>query len=411
MGHVIIYQRSLVTLLFCRSLHVQVLGTRSPDSAKQQTGVKDGHNAYTASGNARGHMLPPFMVFKGKRDLTRLVADAPGAAYCLTENGWPSADTWYCFCKFFLDHIKAMGLTKALLIVDGHDDHFSLPALQLLRDNRVTLLSLPPACTHKMQPLDALFFGLLKRLIAKFIKQRGKRATKQCWAHLIHLAHLHMSLAAQTSGKLHTLAAGFRDCGLVPWNPSIFTDADFAMSDAALSLSADAERVRKAREVTLEKVGISLDRILGEATPVVKAKLDERVRSSGFDLAQIAATDDAFVQKLLTKESQKEAEAKEKAERAEVRAGKAEERKAADAAKAAARAAKASAAAAKAAPRPKAPKPAAKSKAKAPARVQAEQGALLAVAGAKRKRREAAAEAESAPAGRKQPRAGPSRAL
>lgn len=348
------------------------------------------------------------MTFMGKRDLNRLVEGAPGAAYCLTDNGWPNANTWYCFCKFFIEHKRSMGLKKALLIVDGHDDHFSLPALQLLRDNGVVLLTLPPACTHKMQPLDVKFFGLLKRLISKFLKSRNLRAKKAMWASLIHLAHLHMELEAKTNKKLHTLAAGFRGAGIYPWNPKIFTKDDFKVSDYALSLSEDAALVKKAREVTLEKVGLSLDRILGAATPQVKAKLDEHVRASGFELAQIAATDDVYVQKLLDNEEKKASEAKAKAERAELRAKKADERRAAEHAKAAAKAerltAKAAAAAAKAAKRLKAPKAAAKPKEQQPARLLAEEGALLAVAGAKRKRREAAAEAAEVPAGRKKAR-------
>ena len=78
----------------------------------------------------------------------------PGAAYAFTENGWGSPDTYVMWCNHFVKHIQALGLTKALLLVDGHADHFYLPALEILRLANVRLLVLPPACTHILQPLD-----------------------------------------------------------------------------------------------------------------------------------------------------------------------------------------------------------------------------------------------------------------
>ena len=48
------------------------------------------------------------------------------------------------------------------LIIDGHSSHKSPEAIDVARDHRITMITLPSHTTHMLQPLDATFFKALK---------------------------------------------------------------------------------------------------------------------------------------------------------------------------------------------------------------------------------------------------------
>jgi len=50
-----------------------------------------------------------------------------------------------------------------LLLLDNHDSHLSITALDICKENGVTVLSFPPHCSHKLQPLDRSVYGPLKK--------------------------------------------------------------------------------------------------------------------------------------------------------------------------------------------------------------------------------------------------------
>ncbi|KAB0790545.1 hypothetical protein PPYR_15056, partial [Photinus pyralis] len=48
---------------------------------------------------------------------------------------------------------------RILLLLDNHETHVSLNAILYAREHGIVLLSFPPHCTHKIQPLDkAVYF-------------------------------------------------------------------------------------------------------------------------------------------------------------------------------------------------------------------------------------------------------------
>ncbi|GFR98154.1 tigger transposable element-derived protein 6-like protein [Elysia marginata] len=49
-----------------------------------------------------------------------------------------------------------------LLLLDNHVSHLYIPAIDLCKENHITLLSLPPCTSHKLQPLDRVVSGPLK---------------------------------------------------------------------------------------------------------------------------------------------------------------------------------------------------------------------------------------------------------
>jgi transposase len=58
------------------------------------------------------------------------------------------------FMKHFIKHAKPSAEHPALLILDNHQSHINLNVINFAKENHVTLLSFPPHCSHKLQPLD-----------------------------------------------------------------------------------------------------------------------------------------------------------------------------------------------------------------------------------------------------------------
>ncbi|KAI0207258.1 hypothetical protein LSAT2_008066 [Lamellibrachia satsuma] len=106
--------------------------------------------------------------------------------------------------------------------------HKSLEAVELARANGVGLISFPPHKTHRLQPLDKCFFGPLKEYYRQacdywMTSNTGKRITFYNIAALFGAAYTR----ACTIDKA---VSGFSSCGLWPFNPAVFRDADFAPS-------------------------------------------------------------------------------------------------------------------------------------------------------------------------------------
>ncbi|XP_065660151.1 uncharacterized protein LOC136084035 [Hydra vulgaris] len=65
--------------------------------------------------------------------------------------------------KHFVRYSNWSRESLALLLLDSHKSHISVRALDLAIQHGITMLSFPPHCTHKLQPLDRTVFGPFKR--------------------------------------------------------------------------------------------------------------------------------------------------------------------------------------------------------------------------------------------------------
>ena len=70
-------------------------------------------------------------------------------------------DTFRFWFKKFVENLPKTG--KVLLLFDGHGSHIDFETSRIARENGVVLMSLPPHCTHILQPLDRTVFGPLKQ--------------------------------------------------------------------------------------------------------------------------------------------------------------------------------------------------------------------------------------------------------
>ena len=100
---------------------------------------------------AAGNMLPPMIMFKGKRALKNLRIP-PGVVVELQQKGWNDASlTLVWIHKVLLRYTKRQ---HALLVWDTFTGHMTEQVAEKLRNNNVTVAVIPGGCTGKIQPFD-----------------------------------------------------------------------------------------------------------------------------------------------------------------------------------------------------------------------------------------------------------------
>lgn len=119
-----------------------------------------------------GSYVPPLVVFPRKNMSEQLKKGAPaGTIFAAHPSGWIQTNL---FTQWFEHFIKQTNPTKespVLLILDGHYSHTqNIDLIDLAKENHVTIVSLPPHCSHKLQPLDKTFMGPLKTYYSEEIR-------------------------------------------------------------------------------------------------------------------------------------------------------------------------------------------------------------------------------------------------
>ena len=183
--------------------------------------------------SATGSFVPPMFVWPRVRMKPELMDECPPGSISECHNsGWMQTNI---FTIWFQHFVKVSGATtdnKVLLILDGHATHtHNLDVINMARENGVYLLSLPPHCSHKLQPLDVAFMKPLStyytQAVETWLRQHpGRRVTVFQLASLFGKAYL-KSATAQNA------ATGLRKTGIYPLDRHIFQDQEFAPAELA----------------------------------------------------------------------------------------------------------------------------------------------------------------------------------
>jgi hypothetical protein len=179
--------------------------------------------------NALGNSLPPFFIFPRVyyKD-NMLIGAPPGSKGVAHPSGWMNADLFEDFMKHFVHHVNCSVASPVLLLLDNHESHVSFPSIQFAKDNGVVMLTFPPHCSHKLQPLDRTVYGPLKKYYNSscdswMLANPGKPMT-------IYDVAGRVGEAFPSAMTPKNIQSGFRVSGNWPFNRLIFTDEEFKSS-------------------------------------------------------------------------------------------------------------------------------------------------------------------------------------
>ena len=184
------------------------------DSSKQSTSVM---MAATASGT----LLAPYVVYKSTHLYPTWVEKGPpGTVYNRTKSGWFEQETFEdWFQKIALPYLKRLE-GKKVLIGDNLSSHLSLHVIQECENNDIQFVLLPPNATHLLQPLDVAFFAPMKKAWRKCLEE-WKLKNRGVLPKSEFPALLNKCLESIQIKASSNISAGFRACGIRPFNPDI----------------------------------------------------------------------------------------------------------------------------------------------------------------------------------------------
>ena len=70
--------------------------------------------------------------------------------------------------QHFISYMNISQQNPELLIYDNHFTHITIASITVAKESGLTLLTLPPHCSHRMQPLDVCVFAQFKRFYAHY---------------------------------------------------------------------------------------------------------------------------------------------------------------------------------------------------------------------------------------------------
>ena len=105
--------------------------------------------------NALGNYIPPMFIFPKMRYKDHFIRDGPtGCIGSGNSSGWVQEEEFVMFLKHLQRYTVATKEKKILLLFDNHSSHISIQALDYCCENGIVMLSFPPHCSHKLQPVD-----------------------------------------------------------------------------------------------------------------------------------------------------------------------------------------------------------------------------------------------------------------
>ncbi|GBP43106.1 hypothetical protein EVAR_96368_1 [Eumeta japonica] len=179
---------------------------------------------------ADGSTLPPAMVFPRKQFKSLMLNGAPVGTLGLAQpTEWMNSDLFPEVMKHFVKVTASTKENPSLLIVDNHDSHLAPAVLNIAKDNGVTLLTIPPHSSHRLQPLDVSVFGPLQTYYNAAMDSWLMRHPRKTIS-IYNIAEL-LGQAFDRAMTPSNIKSGFRKTGIFPFDRHIFTDIEFMPSE------------------------------------------------------------------------------------------------------------------------------------------------------------------------------------
>lgn len=149
-----------------------------------------------------------------------------GSLGVATKSGWINSVIFLEVLKHIQKKTSCTEENPILLLVDNHESHVSIEAVDYARKNGIVYLSFPPHTTHRLQPLDVGVFGPFKaKLKTAFNNWHINNAGKTL--NIYNIPQL-AKIAYFESFNNKNITKAFETTGIWPFNKLIFSDDDFA---------------------------------------------------------------------------------------------------------------------------------------------------------------------------------------
>jgi DDE superfamily endonuclease len=191
--------------------------------------------------------VPPVFVFPRKKARADFLIDAPEGSIALANSsGWMTSELFLKVLEHIQAHTQASVDNKILLLLDNHESHISLAAIEYCVENGIVMLSFPPHTSHRLQPLDVAVYGPFKRSYASaqndlLAEKSGKSLSVfiLIFSYILYISGSPITIydvpklakiAYAAAFTDRNILAAFEKPGIVPLNSQVFGEDDFALS-------------------------------------------------------------------------------------------------------------------------------------------------------------------------------------
>jgi hypothetical protein len=178
--------------------------------------------------NASGNSIPPVFVFPRARFHDTMLSGAPVGSLGLVNSptsGWMTGPLFLKVLEHIQKFTRCSKENKILILMDNHESHCTLDAIVYARDHGMVLVTFPPHCTHRLQPLDVSVMGPFKTKLSVaqndwLLNHPGKTITNHDLPALANTAYVN-------TFTMKNIIAGFAKPGIWPFSRNAFSDEDF----------------------------------------------------------------------------------------------------------------------------------------------------------------------------------------
>ncbi|KAJ3566294.1 hypothetical protein NP233_g7094 [Leucocoprinus birnbaumii] len=189
---------------------------------------------------ADGSTIRPLIIHKGKLVNSRWTDNnVANAFFTVSERGWTDGDIGLKWLQdvFDAETREQTQSSTRVLILNGHNSHYTLQFLEYAREHNITVLGYPPHCTHALQGLDVVCFAKMKqefkKVVANFEANNGRDVKKADFTGLF-------GTAFNNSFSIETVQAAFQATAY----PDTTNDTENVQIDPTLlNLEVPAERL------------------------------------------------------------------------------------------------------------------------------------------------------------------------
>ncbi|EFA11818.1 hypothetical protein TcasGA2_TC016420 [Tribolium castaneum] len=219
---------TVISLSICNTDETGITTVQKPDTVVARRGTRQVGSVTSAERGtlvtvafaveAIGIVIHPFFVFPRVRYQDNIIRDgSAGSDGTANPFAWVQDNSYVRFLEHFKKHTNVSPSHKVLLVLDNHSSHYHTNALDLCKKNGSILLSFPPHCSHRLQPLNRSAFGSLKKAVNSICNA--------CNNVIYDILEI---VASATPHALtqSNIEAGFRKTGIYPYNRNLFIEID-----------------------------------------------------------------------------------------------------------------------------------------------------------------------------------------